>query len=121
MIMLDYSIQCDIIHIDTIVQRNAVLYYIMICNITNIISIIYKNMISCISPKHKTTQHNTVQHSTPNILLHSQYLLTKASEVRESTAKAMSSDLRRIEMAHEQDMISLERQHKAEENNLREG
>jgi hypothetical protein len=48
-------------------------------------------------------------------------LLSKASEVRESTAKAMSSDLKRIEIAHEQDMITLERKYKAEENNLREG
>ena len=41
--------------------------------------------------------------------------------MRESTAKAMSSDLRRIEMTHEQDLLNLERKYKSEESKLREG
>ena len=41
--------------------------------------------------------------------------------MRDSTSKAMGSDLKRIDLSHEQEMLDLERKFKAEERRMREG
>jgi hypothetical protein len=41
--------------------------------------------------------------------------------VRDATAKAMESDLKRIGLSNEQDLLDLERKYKAEERRLKEG
>jgi hypothetical protein len=47
--------------------------------------------------------------------------VSKAAEVRDATAKAMESDLKRIGLSNEQDLLDLERKYKAEERRLKEG
>jgi hypothetical protein len=41
--------------------------------------------------------------------------------VRDATAKAMESDLKRIGLSNEQDLLDLERKYKAEERRLKDG
>jgi len=49
------------------------------------------------------------------------YLIKKTNEIKESTAQATSSDFKRIEINHEQDVLDMERKYKSEERKLREG
>lgn len=48
------------------------------------------------------------------------FLLNKASECKESTAKALESEFRKAEIAHDQEVLDLERRFKTEERKLRE-
>ena len=41
--------------------------------------------------------------------------------MRDATAKAMESDLKRIGLSNEQDLLDLERKYKAEERRLKDG
>ena len=41
--------------------------------------------------------------------------------MKENTTKAMSNDLKRIVLTHEQDLLDIERRYKVEERKLREG
>ena len=43
------------------------------------------------------------------------------TEVKESTTKSMSNDLKRIVLTHEQDLLDIERKFKMDERKLREG
>ena len=50
-----------------------------------------------------------------------QFLSSKVTEVKESTTKSMSNDLKRIVLTHEQDLLDIERKFKMDERKLREG
>ena len=48
------------------------------------------------------------------------FLLSKAAEVKESTAKALHAEFRKAEVSHEQEMLDLDRRYKLDERQLRE-
>ena len=48
------------------------------------------------------------------------FLFSKSSECKENTAKALESEFRKAEIAHDQEVLDLERRFKAEERKLRE-
>ena len=48
------------------------------------------------------------------------FLLNKAAEVKESTAKALHAEFRKAEVSHEQEMLDLDRRYKLDERQLRE-